>query len=226
MTKHLDQLLITEIAAPSTPAAGVLAVYAGTDHKIHTLDSTAVNTALGAAAGSVTRTLQLPITAAIFPDGSATNLSAGTQRQKSSATAPAPYYQQLTFDPAALWWADWGVFMPTEYVSGPIMQVVYKMTSAVTGNVIWNASVAAFTPGTDTTDMDAKAFATVNTLTVAVPATTAGRLATAAITLTNADSVAAGDFVVFRLGRDGANASDTAAGNAEVVAVAINYTGS
>lgn len=225
MTKHLDQLLITEIAAPSTPAAGVLAVYAGTDHKIHTLDSTAVNTALGSGGGTVVQSLQLPITAAIFPDGSATNISAGTQRQKSSATAPAPYFQQLIFDAAALWWVSWGIYVPSNYVSTPVLKVIYKMVSAVTGNVVWNASVAAYTPATDTTDMDAKAFATVNTLTSTVPATTAGKLGIASITLTNADSIAADDFAVIRLGRDGASGSDTAAGNAEVVAVSLNFTG-
>jgi hypothetical protein len=36
--------------------------------------------------------------------------------------------------------------------------------------------------------------------------------------------VAAGDFVVCYLNRDPANASDTATGDCEVVAVAITYT--
>jgi hypothetical protein len=53
---------------------------------------------------------------------------------------------------------------------------------------------------------------------------TAGHLDEVSFALTNADSVAAGDFVVCYLNRDPANASDTATGDCEVVAVAITYT--
>lgn len=163
--------------------------------------------------------------AAVLPDGSASNLAPALQRVKSSATAPAPYFLQLAFDASNLESATWSFRMPADYASGPILLVQYKMVSAVTGNVIIVASMAATTPNSDTTDTDAKAFATVNTsAATAVPATTAGKLGEISITMTNADSVAAGDYVSVRIGRDGASGSDTAAGDLEFVGAALSYT--
>lgn len=39
--------LTTERTAPATPAAGTLAVYAGSDHRLHTLDSTGLDNPIG-----------------------------------------------------------------------------------------------------------------------------------------------------------------------------------
>lgn len=44
---------MSELAAPSTPGGGDFVVYAGTDHKLHTLDSSGVDTALGGSTTSV-----------------------------------------------------------------------------------------------------------------------------------------------------------------------------
>lgn len=49
----LALLNFTEGAAPSAPASGKLAVYAGTDHKLHTLTNTSVNSTLVSAGTSV-----------------------------------------------------------------------------------------------------------------------------------------------------------------------------
>lgn len=161
---------------------------------------------------------------AVLPDGSASNLGPGLTRTKSSGTAPAPYFLQLNFDAANLESAMWSFRMPSDYASAPVLKVQFKMTSAVTGNVIVLGRLAATTSG-DTTDTDAKVFATVNTsAATAVPATTAGKLLELSLALTNDDSVAAGDFVTLYVARDGASGSDTAAGDMEVVMVALTYT--
>jgi hypothetical protein len=163
--------------------------------------------------------------AAIMPDGSASNLAPAIQRSKSSATAPAPYFLQFAFDAANLEAVMWQFRMPADYASACILKVVFKMVSATTGNVIINGAIAAYTPGTDTTDFDAKAFAAANvSAATAVPATTAGKLGEISLTLSTDDSVAAGDMVALYLARDGANASDTAAGDMEVTGVALTYT--
>lgn len=112
--------------------------------------------------------------------------------------------------------------MPADYASAPVLKVQYKMASATTGDVIWAGSIAAVTDG-DSTDVDAKVFATANTATVTVPGT-AGYLDEASITMTNADSVAAGDFVVVRIARQGAAGGDTATGDAEFIGAALTYT--
>lgn len=169
-----------------------------------------------------TGSILLPPGAATLPDGSATNAAPGMQRVKSSATAPAPYFLQLAFDAATEEWASWSFRMPADYSSSPVCKVQYKMASATSGDVIWVAQLAAVTDG-DATDVDAKAFAAANSATVTVPGT-AGHLDEASITMTNADSVAAGDFVVLRVARDADAAGDTATGDAELVAVALTYT--
>lgn len=52
--KFADALLVTEQVAPGTPAAGALAIYSKSDHKLYILDSTGVETALGAGGGGGT----------------------------------------------------------------------------------------------------------------------------------------------------------------------------
>lgn len=169
-----------------------------------------------------TGSILLPPGAAVLPDGSATNLAPALQRRKSSGTAPAPYFLELWYDAATEEWASWAFRMPADYASAPVLKVMYKMASATSGDVIWAGSIAAVTDG-DSTDVDAKVFATANTATVTVPGT-AGYIDEASITMTNADSVAAGDFVVVRIARQGAAGGDTATGDAEFVAAALTYT--
>lgn len=160
--------------------------------------------------------------AAVMPDGSASNAAPALQRVKSSASAPTPYFLQLAFDASTEEQVCWTLRMPADYASAPVLKVQYKMASATTGGVAFEARIAAVSDG-DAQDVDAKAFAAANVGTATVPGT-AGHLDEVSITMTNADSVAAGDFVVVYLNRDPAHASDTATGDAEVLAVALTYT--
>lgn len=164
--------------------------------------------------------------AAMLPDGSASNLGPALQRVKSSATAPPPYFLQLAYDAAQLEFAVWQFRAPADVNATPAwaLKIQFKMTSATTGNVIMIGRMAATTPG-DTTDTDAKAFASANTSSAtAVPATTAGKLGEISITMTNDDGAVAGDFVSLYIARDGASGSDTASGDLELVAAALTYT--
>ena len=169
--------------------------------------------------------IMLPIGAATLPDATTTNVPPAIQRVKSSATAPAPFFLQAAFDGTAREQLMWSFRMPDDYISTPQLKVLFKMTTATTGNVVIEGRIAAVTGSVDTTDVDAKAFAAANTSSaIAVPATTAGKLATTTLSLTNADSLAAGDFVVLMLARDPANASDTVTTDMEVPAVTFSYT--
>nr|WP_221374397.1 hypothetical protein [Actinoplanes polyasparticus] len=141
---------------------------------------------------------------------------------KSSATAPGIYALQLLFDAAADEWCTWQFRMPADYASAPIAVVSWKAASATSGGVVWDVRLAAVTSG-DATDVDAKGFGSANTATGTAPAT-AGYLLDTSVTLTNADSVEAGDFVVVRLCRVGSDGSDSATGDAEVVSLALTYT--
>jgi hypothetical protein len=169
-----------------------------------------------------TGVINLPIGSAIPPDGSAGNLPAGIVRVKSSAANPPPYFLQALFDAAQDEWLAWAFRLPPDYVSTPVLKLQFKMFSAVAGNVIFEGRVAAVTPG-DAQDVDAKAFAAANVSAgVAVPAT-AGFMAEASLALTTNNNLAAGDFTVLYVARLGSNASDTAAGDLELLTAALEY---
>ena len=89
----------------------------------------------------------------------------------------------------------------------------YFMASATTGKIDFEAAVEAITAG-DSLDMDATtSFDTANTITAPTVPGTAGYPGEFTCTLTNKDSVAAGDYVRLSLKRDATDATnDTATG--------------
>ena len=112
--------------------------------------------------------------------------------------------------------------MPGQYAGGTLKaNVGYFMASATSGKVDFEVSVEAVSDG-DTVDLDAgTSFDTANAGNATVPGT-AGHLDVLTITLTNKDSVAAGDLVTFKLERDADDATDdTATGDARVLWVEI-----
>lgn len=165
----------------------------------------------------------LPIGAARPPDGTTSNLAPAITAVKGSATAPTPYFMQAGFDASQTEQLMWTFPVPANYASGPELHVQWK-AAATSGNVRWEGRLAAYTPGTDSTDFAAKAFAAANNVTTAAGATTGGRLVESVITLTNADSVAANDTVVVYLARLGGDAADTMTGDAQAVSVTFQYT--
>lgn len=109
------------------------------------------------------------------------------------------------------------VQIPAEYASGTLyLDVWYIMKTATTGSVAFRAYVMAITSG-DAVDLDAgDSYDSANQGNSSVPGT-AGYATKITITLTNKDSVAAGDWVRIKLDRyatDGTN--DTATGDARV----------
>lgn len=156
-------------------------------------------------------------------DGSTNNATPALQRVKSSATAPGVYFLQAAYDASTVEWLTWSFRMPDDYASAPAARVQYKMTSATTGGVAWDVRISATSDG-DAQDVDAQDFAAANVGTAASVPGTAGYLDEVSITLTNADSLAAGDFVVVYLGRAVADAADTASGDAEFIACNLSYT--
>lgn len=105
--------------------------------------------------------------------------------------------------------------MPTQYTGSGLTAIVHAASkSATSSNFRWDVLVEAKTPDTDTLDMEAaNSWDSVNAASMAVAAT-AGNPMDLSITLTNADSVAAGDLVRFGLRRDTDHADDAAGGDA------------
>lgn len=171
----------------------------------------------------------LPIGGHVFPDGSSNNLAPGFERVKSSDTASStntpPYFFQYAFDASNDESVMWQFQVPGDYVGSPAIRVKYKMASATSGVVRFEGRIAALTDG-DATSMNAKAFATTNSVGDTVPATTAGKVGEFTISLTNNDSLAALDMCVLQLRRDadGTTGTDDAAGDCHVVGVMFEYS--
>ena len=109
--------------------------------------------------------------------------------------------------------------MPADFASTLALIIHYK-AGTNTGAVVWGCDVmAASEDELITTD----SYDTANTVTDTVPATT-GNLGIVSLSLTNADSVAAGDWVAIRVYRDGDNGADTLANIADIVALSLTYT--
>lgn len=128
------------------------------------------------------------------------------------------------FDAATPEYIHFQFVMPGDYASALVVRAKFGMVSATTGNIVVEALLMAVTPG-DAAAIDTGSLATTNTSgAVAVPGT-AGHMKDATVTMTNADSVAAGDWCSLKFGRDADDATnDTATGDLELYGLTLEYT--
>lgn len=116
-------------------------------------------------------------------------------------------------------------FLAANYGSGNLTLTVYWYAdTASSGDVVWGAQLAAITPNTDSQDIETKSFATAQTVTDSHLGTTGQRLHSADITISNLDSIAAGDWGMLKFYRDADNGSDTMSGDATVVGWQLSYS--
>lgn len=113
--------------------------------------------------------------------------------------------------------------MPENFASALVLKAFYAMSSATSGNVILATEVMAFSDG-DAADITAESYDTVNTSSATAVPGTAGHPDEISLTLSNDDSVGAGDWVAIRFRRDANNGSDTATGDLELYALSLEYT--
>lgn len=128
----------------------------------------------------------------------------------------------LGFDASTAETCQW-TFTAWQGITGGLQAVVYYiMASAVSGKVDFTGAIEAVTDG-DAVDLDAgDSFDTANAITAPTVPGTAGYLDTFTITLTNKDSIAAGDLCRFQLVRDATDGTnDTATGDCYILAVEI-----
>ena len=112
------------------------------------------------------------------------------------------------------------MFVAAQSITGSLNAIVtYRATSATSGTFLPVGAIEAITDG-DATDTDsASSFDTDNTPSAFTVPATAGYIDQATITLTNKDSIAAGDYCRLRLFRD--VSGDTAVGDIEVLLVEL-----
>jgi hypothetical protein len=120
-------------------------------------------------------------------------------------------------------------FSPAGYTSGNITcDVIWYADTSTTAahGVVWQVALAAITPGVDTQNVETKAFTTSQTGTTDLGSTNAQKLMKTTITISNLDSIAAGDEAWLSLTRLPGNASDDLSGNAIVTSVRLSYSDS
>ena len=116
-------------------------------------------------------------------------------------------------------------FRAHNYGSGNLtLDLEWYADTASTNDVIFGAQLAAITPNTDTTDIEAKALDTAAVVTDTHLGTTGQRLHRASITIVALDALAAGDLCWLSVYRDANAAGDTMAGDAALIAASLHYS--
>lgn len=162
--------------------------------------------------------------AAVFPDGSTGNLAPGISFRQGSESSPKKHYYTLDFDAAQDEHAWWTGVAPADYASGGAVDLAWH-ANATSGTVRWGVSIGAISSGDADTPLE-HANAAASTAAGTVNTTEARRLTITSITLSNPDSLAAGDLfflLVYRDG-DGTSGTDDCTVDAELVAARWTYT--
>lgn len=144
---------------------------------------------------------------------------------QSTASAPSPaFYEMVNRSGIGYHVYTWAFRMPVDYASGLVCKVQWKtLDTNGAHRMVWNCRIAAITPG-DAETPDEKAVGANNSVSTAPNATEARRLVESSCTMTNADSLAAGDWVELNIRADVDVLSGTLNQNAELVAVTLEYT--
>ncbi len=156
-----------------------------------------------------TGTILLPIIAAV---GDATN-----PPTIAFTAANRPY---LEFDGTTDELVSWHFRLPENYSSGLPIYVQYSMATATTDNIAIRTEVMAIA---DTEDVDTDNFAAIEASADDTVPGTAGNMGVVSDAL-GTPTVAAGDYIALRLGRENATSGVNAGGDMEVWAVSLEYT--
>ncbi len=101
-------------------------------------------------------------------------------------------------------------FTAIGYGSGNLtLTILWYADTATAADVVWEAQIGVITPNTDSQDVETDGLATLNFVMDTHLGTVGQRVHETAITISNLDSLAAGDRVVLRLARDADSTSDT-----------------
>lgn len=130
----------------------------------------------------------------------------------------------LDFDDTTQEAACFTAILPRHYAGGGItVYVHWAATSATSGTVGWDVAFERIGDGSQ--DLDSDGFATAQTITAVTVPGTSGNVDITNVAVTdgaNIDSIAVGEAFRLRVRRD--VASDTAVGDAELVAIELKET--
>jgi len=127
-----------------------------------------------------------------------------------------------TTDEAAVW-----KLIVDNYGSGNLtLDIYWYADTATSANVVWETQIACITADADTQDIETKSLATLNFVQDTHLGTTGQRVHKCSITISNLDSIAAGDLLHIRIARDanGTNATDDMTGDAILIMAELSYS--
>lgn len=184
-----------------TPASGSAAVYVKSDNKLYIKDSSGTE-APAAGGGGGTKTY-----AVFTPDNNQPPASNYATLDTRNSVAC------LDFDDATDESAVFVGIIPegASLGSGLKIRIHWAATTATSGDCVWLAALERMN-----TDLDSDSFDTAGTVTTTCNGTS-GIVAVSEITLTNIDSVTAGDGFRLKITRDADSGSDTLSGDVELV---------
>ena len=197
----------------------VTQIVAGTNVTISPVGGTGVVTINSSGGGGGSTTGSILLTAA----GGWPSLTNGCQPPQSAQTTTnqVNFYYLGFPDGATTTFANWAIPMPADYNGGTITAVFYWVAgNASTNSVVWGLAARAYADS----DVLDQAFGTQQQVTDANQANDDVNISAATPAITIGGTPAAGNFVQFRANRDPANASDTLAATAELLAIRITYT--
>jgi len=140
--------------------------------------------------------------------------------ESSGAGTAKPVFDRLLYDKATDEGRMWVFRIPDSYVSAPVLKILYYSTGAnVAKTCAFNCQVACVTDADAA--ITAKVFAATNESVTTVP-NAAGTMDVASITLTNDDSMTAGDWCCLHLWRDVSN--DDADNDIAVIGLVLTYS--
>jgi hypothetical protein len=143
---------------------------------------------------------------------------AGLPLQAQTTTNLVNYYY-VPFVDGSQTFLNWGIAMPSDYNGGTVTAIFYWEGTA-TGSVVWGIAGRAFADG----DVLDQAFGTPQTVTDATSGIQEISISSATSAITLAGTPAAGQYVQFRVYRDGGAGGDTMTGAADLIQVRITYT--
>jgi len=214
----MSRLLLNEGAAPSTPAAAKVAVYAKADGQVYSKDDAGVETQLGNVAGGV-------ISAQVF-------LSAASGQPKVTAGCAAATPVELTtnkqnlkvldFDKDTEEHADYTFALPSDYNGGTMTAKFFWMHAATTTNfgVVWGIEGRCYA-NDDALD---QAVGTAQTTADTGGTTEDLYISDATAAITWAGTPAGGQLINLTVYRKAADGSDTLAIDARLIGVQLSYT--
>jgi len=116
--------------------------------------------------------------------------------------------------------------LPTDYASDLVADIMWSgsASTTVTDSIQWTVYVMAYTPDTDSVSGITDSFDTENVAADDILGTTAVRIQTLSIALSNDDLAVAGDYLVLRVLRDFNDAADDLAETAYFWGGALRWT--